>query len=96
METDRIHAIELSSGFHLFFSQPFLVGERKFELIAIESRVFRPFDRKNFFHLDLADARQVVYYLFVFITNLLLVGKMLPFTAATHAEMFAERHCTLG
>ena len=96
METDCIHAIELGSGFHLFFRQPLLVGEREFELVAIESRVFGPFDRKNFFHLDLTDARQVVDYLFMFVTNLLLIGEMLPFTATAHAEMFAEWHSTQG
>ena len=96
METHRIHAIELSSGFHFLFRQPFLVGKREFELITIESRVFGPFDRKNFFHLDLADACQVVDYLLMLVTNLFLIGEMLPFATAAHAEMFTERHGTQG
>ena len=82
MESDGIHTIELGSGFYLFFRQPFLVGEGKFEFVAVEGRMFGTLDREDFFHLDLADARQVVDYLLVFITYLFLIRKVLPFTAA--------------
>lgn len=96
METDRIHTIELGSGFHFLFRQPFLVRECKFKFVTIESRMFGTLDREYFFHFDLTDPGQVVDHLLVFVANLFLIGQMLPFTAAAYTEMFTERLCTSG
>ena len=95
MEAHGIHIVEGLAALYLLLRQPFLIGKRELQLVAIELRTGGAENRQDFAQWHLPDARQVVHDLFLLVFQLLLVGEMLPFATAAHAEVFAERHGAL-
>ena len=91
VEPQRVHVVELRPAFHFRFGEPFFVGESKFQFVAVESRVPCPFDGEQFADFDLADARQVIDHLLLFVPELCFVGEMLPFASSAHPEVLAKR-----
>ena len=81
-------------GCDLLLRQPAAGRECKFELVAIELRLFRAQDGADRGQLDFADSGQLILDLRLLQSQLFVVGQVLPLATATHAEVLAERLAT--
>ena len=73
--------------------QPFALAEGKFQLVAVEFCLFRGKCRENLGvrEIQMAYAQELVFNLTALCLQLHRIRKRLPFAAAAHTEMLAER-----
>ena len=96
VEADGWHILQaltliLGQCLNLLLGQIALVGTAEVEFIAIGQCLHTAQNRVELRQLHLADTRQLILYLLLLELELFLIGQVLPFTAATNAEMFTER-----
>ena len=75
--------------------EPFAVGEAVFELVSVVKLLFTAQNWHHFRIFNLPDTVEIVFDLFLFVKQLPLIIKMLPFAAAAEAKMPADRFHTL-
>ena len=90
METESIHVVGLQLFVRWLRREPFPVGECEFEFVTIELNIFRTKNRFNLTDVNLSDACQIIYDLFLFESKLLFIGKMLPLATAACTEVLSE------
>ena len=95
VETHTVPGIGRDTRLDLLFRQPFLVGEGELQFVAVEGRLGRAQDRQHLFRLHLADARQIVEHLFLFVFQLILIRDVLPFATTANTKVLAERFHTV-
>ena len=70
-------------------TDPFTVGKGELEFVAILINILRAENGVECLQFNFADTSKVVFYLLLFVTELLLIGKNLPFASSTLPEVVA-------
>ena len=70
--------------------EPFTIREAVFQLVTIVNLLLAAQNRHHFGVFDLPDAVEVVFYLFLFVKQLPLIVKVLPFAATAQSEVLAH------
>ena len=89
VETDAVELFWAMLFLHVLHSEPLAIRESVLEFVAVEICFFGTEDRCNLRQLDVTEASEVVDYLFLFVPDLFVVRKDLPFATTTSTVVFA-------
>lgn len=96
VETNTVHIVKAFASLNLLCREPTLVGETKFEFVAIGILLVAAEDGADFGELDLPDATKIVLHLLLLVLELFLIGEALPFAAPAYTIVLANRSNASG
>ena len=89
-----VHLVESTGCFNLLPRKPLAVSAGELQFVAVLVDMFGAKDRTHFRQFDLADTGEVIHDLLLFVLELLVVRKDLPFASTAHTEMLASGFTT--
>ena len=95
MESETIFFLLRKHFGVLVIKDPTTLREGEFQLVTIICSLVRTNDRRDFGHLKMADAHQLIVDLLLLCLELHFIWERLPFAASTDTEMSAERLQTM-
>ena len=85
-----VHVLQSACGADSIPTEPFAVGESELQLVAVLINLLATEERGNLWQLNLTNTGEAIHNLLLLMTQLLLVGKNLPFASTALAIVLAD------